>query len=330
MIWILLFIIAATAVLISGRRLTLDGDHLAETTGLSRGFIGVILLGLVTSLPEMASSVSAALFLKSPDLAIGNIFGSNAANLAILAVISLFFAGPLQAEHQLDEENLLTAYLSLIMLSLALMGLGARGYWRIFHLDLFSLLIAATYVVGLKKLHTFQRPRNHPRAGEKAEFKPVPSSLKKSLLINAAIIVVASTSLATSAEHIAEITGWGSTFVGNSLLAGATSLPEFVVTVSAVGIGSFSMAAGNIFGSNIFNLAILALADLSFFPGSLLAAGAPSQALIAAIGLLLTSMFLFSARYSSIEKIAGQRSRFTSLPTLLIYLFSLYALFALR
>ncbi|HDS16511.1 MAG TPA: hypothetical protein ENN66_07890 [Proteobacteria bacterium] len=259
MIWTLVFICAATAVLISGRRLTLAGDHLAELTDLSRGFVGVILLGLVTSLPEMASTVSAALFLKSPDLAMGNIFGSNAANLAILGVISLFSTGPLQAKQQLDGENLLTAYLSLIMISLALMGLGAHGFWRVFHLDIFSLLIATTYLMGLKKLHAFQNhPHNSFQVGEKTGLERVPRELRKSLLINAAMIVVASSSLAASAEQLAEISGWGTTFVGNSLLAIATSLPEIVVTFSAIGIGSFSMAAGNIFGSNIFNVAILA------------------------------------------------------------------------
>jgi len=61
-----------------------------------------------------------------------------------------------------------------------------------------------------------------------------------------------------------------------------------------------------------------------------LAAGSPSQALIAAIGMLMTGVFLFSAHYSSIQKVAGHRPRFTSLPTLVIYALSLYALFVLR
>ena len=329
MIWII-FLFAALAVLISGQRLTKAADQLAEVTGLSRGFIGVILLGFVTSLPELVSTISAALFCNAPNLALGNIFGSNVANLAILAFLNLAILKPAkQQRHKLDEENQLTAYLSLIIISLALMGLAGRGFWHIFHVDFFSLLIATAYIIGLQKLHRFQLSSNANAASPPDTLKTIPQELKRSLLINAGIIVAASMTLAASAEHIATITGWGTTFVGNSLLAIATSLPEIVVTFSAVSIGSFAMAAGNIFGSNIFNIAILALADLFFFRSSIFAAASPSQSLIAAIGLLMTGLYLFAGHYASEKRIAG-RWPIDSLLVVVTYLFSLYALFSLR
>jgi cation:H+ antiporter len=333
MIWII-FLLAAIAVLISGQKLTKAGDELAEVTGMSRGFVGVILLGFVTSLPELVSTISATVFVNAPDLALGNIFGSNAANLAILALLDLIIIKKVQEKrHRLDPENQLTAYLSLIIISLALMGLASRGFWHLLHVDLFSVFIAAAYIIGLQKLHKFQPVittndfdnNNSP----KAEPKVIPPELKRSLLINAGIIVAASMTLAASAEHIAEITGWGSTFVGNSLLAIATSLPEIVVTFSAVKIGSFAMAAGNIFGSNLFNIAILALADLCFFRSSIFAAASQSQSLIAAIGLFMSGLYLFSGLYGSQRKIAG-RWPVDSLLVVGVYLFSLYALFAIR
>jgi len=278
MIWII-FLLAALAVLISGHKLTKAGDKLAEVTGMSRGFIGVIVLGFVTSLPEMVSTLSAALLVDAPNLALGNIFGSNAANLAILALLDLLLIQKVQSErHLLNSENQLTAYLSLIIISLALMGLASHGFWQILHIDIFSFFIAAAYIIGLQKLHKFQaataRNDNFNQNQHEAESarKTIPTELKRSLLINAGVIVAASMALASSAEHIATVTGWGSTFVGNSLLAVATSLPEIVVTFSAVKLGSFAMAAGNIFGSNIFNIAILALADLFFFRSSIFAA----------------------------------------------------------
>ncbi|MCD6534930.1 MAG: sodium:calcium antiporter [Deltaproteobacteria bacterium] len=330
MIWII-FLCAAIAIFISGQRLTKSADQLAEETGISRGFIGVILLGFVTSLPELVSTVSAALFCNAPNLALGNIFGSNAANLAILAFLNLIVihsAG--QARHKLDEENQLTAYLSLIIISLALMGLAGQGFWHILHIDFFSLLIATAYIIGLQKLHRFQlsEPPNTASTSD-TPIKIIPPELKRSLLINAGIIVAASMTLAASAEHIASITGWGTTFVGNSLLAIATSLPEIVVTFSAVRIGSFSMAAGNIFGSNIFNIAILAVADLFYFRSSIFAAASPSQSLIAAIGLLMTGLYLFAGHYASEKRLAG-RWPVDSLLVVGVYLFSLYALFSLR
>jgi len=298
---------------------------------MSRGFIGVILLGFVTSLPELVSTVSAALFCNAPNLALGNILGSNAANLAILAFLNLVvIQSANQPRHKLDEENQLTAYLSLVIISLALMGLAGQGFWHILHIDLFSLIIAITYIIGLQKLHRFQFSNNsNPTAASDTQNKVIPQELKRSLLINAGIIVAASMTLAASAEHIATITGWGTTFVGNSLLAIATSLPEIVVTFSAVSIGSFSMAAGNIFGSNIFNVMILAVADLFYFKSSIFAAASKSQSLIAAIGLLMTGLYLFAGHYASEKRIAG-RWQVDSLLIVAVYLFSLYALFALR
>ncbi len=333
MIWII-FLLAAVAVLISGQRLTRAGDELAEVTGMSRGFVGVILLGFVTSLPELVSTLSATVIVKAPDLALGNIFGSNAANLAILALLDLIVVQKVQEKRRrLDSENQLTAYLSLIIISLALMGLASRGFWQILHLDLFSVFIALAYILGLKKLHKFQPAAVNADTGAEGnpadEDKTIPSELKRSLMLNAGIIVIASMTLAASAEHIAEVTGWGSTFVGNSLLAIATSLPEIVVTFSAVRIGSFAMAAGNIFGSNLFNIAILALADLCYFHSSIFAAAAPSQSLIAAIGLLLSGLYLFTGLYGSRKKLAG-RWPLDSLLIVGVYLFSLYALFAMR
>ncbi len=330
MIWII-FLFAALAVLFSGQRLTKAADQLAEVTGISRGFIGVILLGFVTSLPELVSTISASLFCNAPNLALGNIFGSNAANLAILAFLDLAIVRRTNHQrHKLNEENHLTAYLSLIIISLALMGLAGRGFWHIFHVDFFSLLIAVVYIIGLQKLHRFQLPSG-PNASSfhNTPSKVIPPELKRSLLINAGIIIAASMTLAASAEHIATITGGGTTFVGNSLLAIATSLPESVVTFSAVSIGSFAMAAGNIFGSNIFNIAILSLADLFFFRSTLFAAASPSQSLIAAIGLLMTGLYLFAGGYASEKRLAG-RWRIDSLLVVGVYLFSLYALFSLR
>ncbi len=334
MVWIT-FLIAAAVVLISGQKLTRAGDQLAEETGISRGFVGVILLGFVTSLPEMVSTVSATLINAAPNLAMGNIFGSNACNLAILAFLDLAMISRLSSpRNHLDDESRLTSYLSLIIISLAMMALSARGYWHILHIDAFSLVIAAGYVIGLQKLHRFQTNNGTtaggvPRPPLKSSLRGLPPHLKRSLLLNAGAIIAASMILAASAGRIAEITGWGTTFVGNSLLAVATSLPEIVVTFSAVRLGSFAMAAGNIFGSNIFNVTILSLADLVYFHGSLFAGAAPGQGLIAAIGLLMTGLYLFAGHYASERKLAG-RWPVDSLLVIAVYLFSLYALFVLR
>ncbi|MCK7514287.1 MAG: hypothetical protein MZV70_66565 [Desulfobacterales bacterium] len=72
------------------------------------------------------------------------------------------------------------------------------------------------------------------------------------------------------AERIAEMTGLGQTFVGNIFVAIATSLPELTVSIAALRIGAVDMAVGNIFGSNLFNMLILAVQDIFYFKGPIL------------------------------------------------------------
>src|SRR5690606_20334244 len=86
--WILLFAAAAVLVAGAGVEVARSGDELAERAGLSRLFVGMLLVALVTSLPEVVTDVSAAVG-DAPDLAVGDLFGSSMANMAILAVIDL-------------------------------------------------------------------------------------------------------------------------------------------------------------------------------------------------------------------------------------------------
>jgi cation:H+ antiporter len=89
-------------------------------------------------------------------------------------------------------------------------------------------------------------------------------------VINAAIVIIAAVFLPKIGEGIAESTGLGQTFVGNIFIAVSTSLPEVVVSVSAVKMDAVDLAIGNLFGSNIFNIFILALDDLLFIKGPIL------------------------------------------------------------
>jgi cation:H+ antiporter len=104
------------------------------------------------------------------------------------------------------------------------------------------------------------------------------------------VILVAAPLLADSAMQIAEATGISSGFIGTSLVAIVTSLPEMVATFAAVRLGAFDLAVGNLFGSNAFNMAILFLADIAYRKGPLLAAVEPIHAVTAIISMLLISV----------------------------------------
>ena len=319
-------------VFYAGRQLTIHGEELAEQTGLARAFVGVILLGLITSLPELISTIGAAALVKEPNLALGNIFGSNACNLAILAFLEIITATKNMA-HTMDRDNLLTAFLSLIMISLASMAVVIRGHWHLGPLDVFSLAIGGCYIIGMSMLYRFQKLQISP---DERHLPPPPAEikqhdlarLKKKIIKSAAIIVLAALILSFTADHIARATGWGSTFVGNFILAIATSLPEMAVTYGAIRIGSFAMAAGNIFGSNIFNIAILVVADLFYFPGSLYHQAQNGQTMIAMVGILLASIYLFSTFYGIKRRLLT--IRMDSLIVIITYVCGMYMLFQLR
>lgn len=115
-------------------------------------------------------------------------------------------------------------------------------------------------------------------------------------------LLVAGPLLTTASERIASASGWGDTFVGTSLLAVVTSLPELVAAVAAVRIGAGDLAVGNLFGSNALNMALLVVLDAAYARGPLLrTAGRPE--VVAAVGAVL----LMSIALAAI--VHGERTR---------------------
>ncbi|MEA3241322.1 MAG: hypothetical protein U9P37_07115 [Pseudomonadota bacterium] len=329
----LFFLLAAVCVLYAGRNLTQHSEELAEQTGLAHGFIGVILLGFITSLPELVSTIGASTLVHSPNLALGNIFGSNSCNLAILAMLGIANLSPEKCRYTLNNDNLLTAFLSLIMVGLASLAILIHGRWQVAHIDYFSLAIVATYLAGLKILYNFQRNQSPANNYSKVRLdsetqQQQKNQLKRKILSAATIIVIASLVLSYTAGQIARSTGWGNTFVGNFFLAIATSLPEMAVTFSAIRLGSFALAAGNIFGSNIFNIAILTVADLLYFPGSLYANSHVSQILVTQLVILLSSIYLFFSLFEIKRRLLGLNLEAISIVT--IYALGMYVLFIIQ
>jgi cation:H+ antiporter len=119
-------------------------------------------------------------------------------------------------------------------------------------------------------------------------------------LVLAGVIAAAGTVLTRSADAIAERTGLGRLLVGSVLLAGATSLPELTVDMNAVWIGAADLAVGDLMGSSLFNLLILALLDL-LQPGSLLAVASPVHVISALATVIVTGVAVMGQLYQ-VEK----------------------------
>ncbi len=273
LIWIE-FLTITGLILFSGNRLSRYGDIIAEKTGLSRLWLGMVLMAAVTSLPELATGLSSVLVAGLPDIAAGDILGSCVFNLAILSIIdALSKKKPLYSlAHQ---GNLLTAGMFMPLISAVGLSLFLGG--RVPALGWFGLttpLILAGYLGAMALAFRYEK-RGSPAAGIHEcpvdMYKEIP--LKKAVVgyvFNAAVVVGSAIFLPRIAEGLAEMTGLGRTFVGTIFIALSTSLPELTVTISSFRLGAVDMAVGNLFGSNLFNLAILALDDLFYVRGPLL------------------------------------------------------------
>lgn len=113
----------------------------------------------------------------------------------------------------------------------------------------------------------------------------------------ASVLLAAAPLLAWSAGSIAEQTGISSTFIGTSLVAVTTSLPELVTSIAAVRLGAYDLAVGNLFGSNAFNMAAFLLVDLAFPGDAILSAVAPTHAVTALWAILMMNVGLMGIIY---------------------------------
>jgi cation:H+ antiporter len=144
-------------------------------------------------------------------------------------------------------------------------------------------------------------------------------------LIAALILVLVVPQLVRASSEIAVITGLGDSFVGIALLSLVTSLPELLAALAAVRMGAFDLAVGNIFGSIVFNMLGLGVADFFYTEGRLLGAIDPGFALVGLLGLLLTTMALM-ANLARIER-KVLFIEIDAVAIILVYLGGMYLLF---
>jgi cation:H+ antiporter len=294
MVWIQ-FIMCAGVIIAAGARLTRDADLLSERLNLGKVWIGVVLLGVVTSLPEAIASITSVVTLNAPDLAVGNLIGSNNFNPLLIMMMDLMYRNCAVTNQIKPSKSHDSAMIFAIMLTaLAIAMIGARNIpanVAIGPTDAGTCLILVFYTWGMWDL-----------AG-KGEVEPVvkesPISLGKlcaSLFVSAILVVVSASWLASICDTIAVTTGWGRTFVGSILLACVTSLPEMVVTVAAIKISAFDLAIGNIFGSNMTNMFILFVTDLFYSPGPILSVVSPTHILTGCFSIGMTLIVMAGIR----------------------------------
>ena len=324
---------ACTAIIVyCGYQLSKYGDIIAEKTGMGRTWIGVVLMATVTSLPELVTGISSVTFAGVPDIAVGDVLGSCVFNILILAVLDALYR-PMPISTKAHYGHVLSAGFGIFLLS-AVAGslfLGTRlapfGW-----IGLYTLLIAVIYVVSMRLVFNYEKRQVAAYLKErKEELKYASVPLKAAALkyaVNALAVIGAALVLPRVGAAIAVQTGLGQSFVGNILIAITTSLPEVVVCVAAVRIDAVDLAIGNLFGSNIFNVFILALDDVFFMKGPLLSFVGSAHAVSAMSAICMTAIAVISLTYRAEKK--KLPLAWDSIGIVLIYIGNVMLLYMLR
>ncbi|MCB0726621.1 MAG: sodium:calcium antiporter [Ignavibacteriae bacterium] len=291
------FIFCSAAIVYAGIKLSFYGDRIAEQTGLGKAWIGLIMMASITSLPELITGISSVAIVNAPDLAAGDIFGSCVFNLFILSILDVLLKKPITS--LVRSTHVFAGACGIILITLSGLAILLSAETPVIGwISLMTPVIFIVYLLSIWLIFKFEN-RNDQKAKEKELVKTDSAALQKTLMryaFNAFIVVAAALFLPYFGNILATQSGMGNTFFGTLFLAISTSLPELVVCISAIRIGSVDMAVGNLFGSNIFNIFILGIDDLFYRGGSLFAAIHPENLIsilfviimtaVAAIGLL--------------------------------------------
>ena len=257
-----ILLIIGFVLLIKGADFFVDGSSsVAKILKVPTIIIGLTVVAFGTSMPELSVSVTAALR-GSNDLAVSNVLGSNIFNLlVVLGCCAL--VKPVAAKWSLLKKEfpfsiLITIILLLVDSDFSIMKVidGNKGFvlrrWAgLLFLILFVLYIYATVKSAL-------RSRAEAKDMEEEEYKTM-SPLKSGIYIVIGLIgiVWGGNLVVDSASNIALTFGWSQTFIGLTIVALGTSLPELVTSVVAARKGENDLAVGNVVGSNIFNILLI-------------------------------------------------------------------------
>jgi len=273
---ILVFAGAAAAIGVAGVRMAGFADQLADRTGLGEAVTGMILLGLITALPGIAASVTAAVD-GHPGMAISNAMGGIAVQTLALAAADLFYPKANLEHAAASMENLLQTILLILLMSLVLTGISGPDV-TLGHIHPATLLLFAAAGFGFRLVYnTRARPMWKPTAtSDTVADVPEARSSKKAmglliggLLVTGAITMFSGSLAAEAAEGILLQTEIAESVVGGLFLAIATSLPELVTSIGAVRRGALTLAVSGVVGGNFFDVLFVCAADLFYLPGSL-------------------------------------------------------------
>lgn len=336
---LLVFAAAAAAVWIAGAMLTRCVDAIAERKNIGRAFLGFVVLATTTQLPEVVTNSTAAVR-GDARLLLNSMFGGVSLQTAVL-VIADFIAMRYALTYLSRSVSTIVQGLLLVLLLAVVVGVAANGDIALpGSFGVAPVLLAGLYLFAIWLLWKLQddapwEPRGdggtakqHATIGNDRAEGQATGFLVFKAVVASLLVLVAGVALVMSAEAIAARSGLGSSFIGVTLLATATSLPEVSTTLTAVRLGRHSMAISDIFGSNLIMVALLLPSDLLYREGILLDEADPSARFALALGIVLTVVYLVGLMLRRPRRYAGLGA--DSWVALAVYLIGVTILYGLR
>ncbi len=327
--WIQLAVCALT-IAYAGSRLARLADAIGEKTGMSASWVGVLLLAAVTSLPELATGISAVTMADAPNIAVGDVLGSTVFNLALLVVLDVLHR-PDTIYGRASTGHILSAGFGVILLSVvgaSVLLQRAQLLPALGWLGGYTPLLVVLYLLAMRSIFSYEQ-RQASALRPAAERRYDALGLRATMLqfaLFAGVVTLAGTWLPVAGTRVADEMGWSRTFVGTLLVAGATSLPEVVVTLAALRLRALDMAIGGLLGSNLFDLLIIAVDDLFYTRGPLLAEVSPVHAVTAFSAVMMSGAVIVGLVYRPRRRLMRAMS-VVSAALLAVYLVNVYVLF---
>ena len=329
MVW-LKFLLCLVIILFAGAKLARYGDAISVKTGLGRLWIGLVLLAIVTSMPEFITAVSSAALVKLPDLALGTLLGSCLYNLTILAVLDVLYRGaPILSKA--SRSHIAPAVMGILLIALIggtiLAGESISGL-SLGWVGISSIVIIILYLVGARQIFHFERKRQP--ALSQANSLQYSEVSAKTIYIRFALVAIAVIGagiwLSFIGDEIAKTTGWSASFIGSLFLALITSMPELVVSVAAIRLGAIDMAVADIVGANMLDIVAVLWADLFYTQGPILSVVSRAHLHTIMLVLVMSLLVIVGLWFRQKRKTLVVISWYG--PLLIgLYIFGVYALF---
>ncbi|MCL6461493.1 cation:H+ antiporter [Flavobacterium micromati] len=302
---ILGFLLCAAVIFFSGTKLAHYGDQMAELTGMGKAWFGLIMMASVTSLPELFVGISSASIIESADFAVGDVLGSCAFNLAILSLLDVF-SKKTSLFSVASQSHVLAGALGVVLFSFVGIGLFLPYDFKLIDwIGVSSIVFIAFYLISIKLVYQYDKGHPTPSIPSKLLELQNRTSIKKVIFwytLNALVVIVAALVLPHFVEQISNQTGLNKSFTGTILLAASTSLPEVAVSIAAIKIGAIDMAVGNLLGSNLFNIFILAIGNFFYRKGHILVDASESHIVSVFSIITMTAIAIIGLTYRSKSK----------------------------